>query len=212
MSKRLEPRWTNNLKSIKQDIKEAIGFSPKNLIIPIILAATAMAGMHTHQIGINMAFRCDPPQDLPQAWKPKRIIFYDQGLKVYGVLPYFLNRRLEGEFYSNCYVHSSGAFRGHGMIAPAYESNYTLVPYTQKQEYAKALLEWLSQDTGFEWAIASPRDFNIDLRHGTAFTQRNPEVWVPAQNEQGWSEGFTKAMQGLPAGAIQQLLGCADVG
>jgi hypothetical protein len=159
-----------------------------------------------------MAFRCDFSQDVPEKWKPKRIIFYKQGLKIYGLLPHILNRRLKGEFFSNYSVHSSGAFRGHGMIAPAYESNYTLVHYTQKPEYAKALLEWLSQDAGFEWAIASPQDFNTDLREGTAFSNRNPEVWVPAQNEQGWSEGFTKAMQGLPAGVIQRLLGGADVG
>jgi hypothetical protein len=159
-----------------------------------------------------MAFRCDPPQDLPQVWKSKRIIFYAQGLKIYGVLPYILNRRLKGEFYSNYFVQDGGAFRGCGMIAPAYESNYTLVPYTQKPEYAKALLEWLSEDAGFEWAIASERDFNNDLRHGTAFSHRDPETWVPAQNEQGWNEGFSKAMQGLPAGEILGLLGGSDVG
>jgi hypothetical protein len=159
-----------------------------------------------------MAFRCDPPQDLHQVWKSKRIIFYAQGLKIYGVLPYILNRRLKGKFYSNYYVHSSGAFRGHGMIAPAYELNYTVVPYTQKPDYAKALLEWLWQDAGFEWAIASPRDFRNELRHGTAFSSRDPEIWVPAQNETGWSEGFEKAMQGLPAGVINKLLGGTDVG
>lgn len=163
-------------------------------------------------LGLIMAFRCDPSQDLPQACNPKRIIFYDQGLKIYGVLPYLLNRRLKGEFYSNYYVHSSGAFCGHGMIAPAYEFNYTLVPYTQKPEHSKALLEWLWQDASFEWAIASPQDFNNDLRKGPAFSNRNPEVWVPAENKQGWGEGFTKAMQGLPAGVIQRLLGGADVG
>lgn len=157
-----------------------------------------------------MAFRCDPSQDIPASWKPKRIIFYAQGLKIYGVLPYLLNRRLKGEFYSNFYVQSSGAFRGHGMIAPAYESNYTVVPYTQKAEYAKALLEWLSQDAGFEWAIA--RNFHDDLRQGTAFSDRNPEVWAPAEKGAGWNDGFSQAMQGLPAALIQELLGGADVG
>ncbi len=159
-----------------------------------------------------MAFRCDFSQDLPAPWKVKRIIFYSQGLKVYGELPYILKRKLQAEFYSNFFVQSSGAFRGHGMIVPAYESNYTVVPYTQKPEHTKALLSWLSEDKGFEWAIASKRDFNKDLRDGTAFTSRNPEVWVPAQNEQGWNEGFTKAMQGLPAAAIQKMLGGTDVG
>jgi hypothetical protein len=159
-----------------------------------------------------MAFRCDPPQDLPTVWKLKRIIFYAQGLKIYGVLPYLLNRRLKGEFYSNYYVNSSGAFRGSGMIAPAMEFNYTVIPYTQKPEHSKALLEWLSEDAGFEWAIASERDFHKDLRHGNAFSDRHPEVWVPVENDQGWSEGFTQAMQGLPAAAVQKLLGGADVG
>jgi hypothetical protein len=159
-----------------------------------------------------MAFRCDPPQDLPTVWKPKRIIFYAQGLKIYGVLPYLLNRRLKGEFYSNHFVQGSGAFRGMGMIAPAYECNYTVIPHTQKPEHAKALLEWLSQDAGIEWAIASPQDFNLNIRCSTAFSDRHPEVWVPVENDQGWSEGFTQAMQGLPAAAVQKLLGGADVG
>lgn len=154
-----------------------------------------------------MSFKCDFSQDIPQKWKPKRIIFYKRGLKIYGLLPHILNRRLKGEFYSNYYVQSAGAFRGHGTIAPAYELNYTVVPYTQKPEYANALLEWLSQDAGFEWAIASPRDFTKDLRDGTAFTQRDPETWVPAENEQGWGKGFAKVLQGLPASAIGQLLG-----
>jgi hypothetical protein len=159
-----------------------------------------------------MSFRCDFAQDLPEKWKPKRIIFYAQGLKIYGLLPHFLNRRLKGEFYSNNFVQSSGSFRGMGMIAPACEFNYTFIPYTQKPEYAKALLEWLSQDAGLEWAIASPQDFNLNIRCSTAFSDQYPEVWCPAQNEQGWSKGFTQAMQGLPAAVIQKLLGGADVG
>jgi hypothetical protein len=159
-----------------------------------------------------MSFRCDFSQDIPTKGKLKRIIFYARELKIYGLLPHILNRRLKGEFYSNSYVHSSGAFRGTGMIAPAYESNYTVVPYTQKPEQSKALHEWLMQDAGFEWAIASAQDFYADLRHGTAFSDRDPEVWVPAENKEGWSEGFSKVMQGLPDTAIQKLLGGADVG
>jgi hypothetical protein len=159
-----------------------------------------------------MSFRCDFSQDVPALWKPKRIIFYSQGLKIYGLLPHILNRRLKGEFYSNYFVQSSGAFRGAGMIAPAQEFNYTYVPYTQKPAHAKALLEWLSEDKGFEWAIASAQDFNLNIRCSTAFSDRHPEVWVPAENEQGWNEGFTKAMQGLAAAAIQKLLGETDVG
>jgi hypothetical protein len=159
-----------------------------------------------------MPFRCDFSQDVPNQSKPKRIIFYAQGLKIYGLLPHILNRRLKAEFYSNYFVQSSGAFRGAGMIAPAVEFNYTVIPYTQKPEHAKTLFEWLYEGKGFEWAIAAPQDFNLNIRHSTAFSDRHPEVWVPAQNAEGWSEGFTKAMQGLPAVAIQKLLGGTDVG
>jgi hypothetical protein len=153
-------------------------------------------------------YKCDPRYDLPEKWKIKRIIFYGQGLKIYGEMPYLMKRRLRVEFFSN--YHHNGQF---GLIAPAMEMNYSVVPYHQSPDLTAALLEWLFADAGFEWAIAVPDEFDLNIRRSTAFSDRNPAVWVPAQNEQGWREGFAKAMSGITPTAIQKLLGGdADVG
>ena len=149
-------------------------------------------------------FRADLNNDLPAAWKPKRIIFYAQGLKIYGLIPHILNRRLKGEFISNHYVHSSGVFRGAGMLAPTGEANYTVIPYCQKPEHAQMLLDWLYEDKGFEWAIASAQDWNENLREWNAYKEP-PSVWVPASNDQGWREGFRQALAGDQA--AMKLLG-----
>lgn len=157
-----------------------------------------------------MPYRCNS-NDLPASWKAKNIIFYAQGLKIYGVLPYLLHRRLKAEFYSN-YGVPAGTFRGGGIIAPAVESNYTFVPYNQSPELIKALYEWLMKGKmGLYWAIAV--EFEQNIRCSTAFSSRSPEVWSPACNDEGWQEGFSQAMQGLPPNAIQNLLeGRSDVG
>jgi hypothetical protein len=147
-------------------------------------------------------YRCNPRHDLPEKWKAKRIIFYGQGLKIYGEMPYLLKRRLKAEFFSN--FRHNGQF---GLIAPAMEMNYSVVPYNQSPEYTAALLEWLFADAGFEWAIAMPDEFDLNIRRSTAFSDQLPHVWSPAQNEQGWNEGFAKAMTGIPPAAIQKLLG-----
>lgn len=160
-----------------------------------------------------MPFRCNPSEDLPSATKTKRIIFYGKGLKIYGTLPYLLSRRLKAEFYSNNFVQSGGAFRGMGLIAPAYEANYTVVPYTQRPQHASALLNWLLSDAGFEWAIAVPGEFDKEIRCTTAFSSQDPEVWVPDPEGEAWREGFLKAMHEGSLSAIQNLFaGEADVG
>ena len=69
----------------------------------------------------------DPRVDLPQPWKEKRIIFYAQGVKIYGQIPYILQRRLQAEFYSN-----NLPWLGVRLIGPTFESNYTLVRYHRK--------------------------------------------------------------------------------
>jgi hypothetical protein len=158
-----------------------------------------------------MSFKCNFSEDIPDKSKQKRIIFYQQGFKIYGLLPYILNRKLKGEFYSNHFTHDSGAFRGMGVIAPAYELNYTVVPYSQDSVKAKLLIDWLLDGSGFEWAIAL--DFHADIKQGTAFTNKNPDIWAPGKHDGGWSDGFPVAMKGLLETELQKLLiGDTDVG
>lgn len=151
-------------------------------------------------------YRADLSRDLPMDWKPKRIVFYAQGLKIYGLIPHLLNRRLKGEFISNYFVQTSGMFRGAGMLAPTGEENYTVIGYSQRPEYVQFLLDWLYEGKGFEWAIAGPENFQDDIREWNA-GKRPPETWVPAQEDQGWREGFQLALKG-DRSAIA-LLGCA---
>jgi hypothetical protein len=159
-----------------------------------------------------MTYLCNPRFDLPEKWKCKRVIFYAQGLKVYGEMPYLLKRKLKAEFFSNHFAFG-GAFRGASMMPPSAEFNYTVIPYRQKPEYIASLLDWLFADAGFEWAIAAPEDFKRNIRCSTAFSDGPPQTWVPANNNKGWKEGFEKAMNGLPSITIQQLLkGQNDVG
>lgn len=141
-----------------------------------------------------MNYRANLSRDIPSPGLPKRIVFYAQGLKIYGLLPHILNRRLKGEFISNVAM-LSGWGRGAAIVAPTGEDNYTVIPYAQKPEHAAMLLDWLCEDRGFEWAIASPQHWNEAIREWNAY-KRPPDVWVPSQSEQGWREGFQKAIEG----------------
>ena len=140
-------------------------------------------------------YRANLAIDLPHKWKAKRIIFYQKGLKIYGLIPHLLNRRLKGEFISNHLVISQGAFRGAGFLAPSGEDNYTVIPYAQKPEHAEMLLSWLYDGSGFEWAIAGPENWQDNIQEWNAY-RRCPSTWVPANNEQGWRAGFQKALEG----------------
>jgi hypothetical protein len=120
----------------------------------------------------------NPQQDLPQPWKRKRIIFYRQGLKIYGQIPYILQRRLHGEFYSN-----NIPVLGGRMIGPTMEDNYTLVRYRRPKDGQRhndvaleGLLDWLYADEGFEWAIAKDFHRRIDLAN---LFNWPPEVFAP---------------------------------
>lgn len=148
-----------------------------------------------------MPYLCDPTHDLPTKWKQKRIIFYAQGLKVYGELPYLLRQRLRAEFFSNSY--HNGEF---GLIAPAMEPNYTVVSYNQPVERSTALLDWLFADTGFEWAIAAPEEFKLNIWQSTVCSPGIPNTWVPAENSEGWRGGFQKVMVGVEIPKIKILL------
>jgi hypothetical protein len=112
-----------------------------------------------------MNYYANPQNDLPAPWKVKRLVFYAMGLKVYGQIPYILQRRLKAQFISN---HAS---TGMGSIFwPAAESNYTLIPFRQAdgrphgEATLKAFFDWLYTDKGFEFAIAGEKDFYKDIR------------------------------------------------
>lgn len=124
-----------------------------------------------------MTYYANPTKDLPQPWKQKRIIFYAQGLKIYGQIPYILQRRLQGEFYSN-----NVPVLGCRLIGPTMEDNYTLVRYRRPKDGKRhgdaaleALLDWLYADKGFEWAIAKDFFRRIDLPN---FWNWPPETFV----------------------------------
>jgi hypothetical protein len=110
-----------------------------------------------------MTFYADPRQDLPAPHKQKRIIFYADGLKVYGAIPYVLQRRLKAKFYSN---NAPGLFGGR-LIAPTMESNYTVVPYQARHDVIEKLLNWLYADAGFKWGIA--KDFHASIEGWNAW-------------------------------------------
>lgn len=141
-----------------------------------------------------MSYRANLSQDLPATWKLKRIIFYAQGLKIYGLIPHLLNRRLKGRFISNIAMFS-GWGSSSAIAAPTQEDNYTVIPYLQKPEHVQMLIDWLYEGKGFEWAIAAPENFHDNLRQWNAYKQP-PSTWVPCQSEQGWREGFQKALMG----------------
>lgn len=128
-----------------------------------------------------MAYYADPNADLPAEWKLKRAIFYACSLKVYGQIPYILQRRLGAEFISNI---ASGPFGGR-VVAPTGEDNYTVVPYRradgecQSDEALAAFLSWLEADAGYEWAIAAPGEFERrDLRQPN-WWRKPPQTWIP---------------------------------
>ena len=125
------------------------------------------------------SYWANPQFDLPAPWKEKAIIFYAQGLKVYGQIPYLLQRRLQAEFYSN-----NAPIFGARIVAPSWERNYTVIPYRHKdgnphvQKAIKALLDWLYADKGFVWAIAM--DFHDNIKCWNAWRPK-PETWAPAE-------------------------------
>jgi hypothetical protein len=128
-----------------------------------------------------MSFYADPRKDLPAPWKEKRVVIYRQGLKIYGQIPYILQRRLQAEFFSN-----NAPFMGSRLLAPTGEDNYTLVPWrskdgrTHSQEAVRALLDWLYADKGFTWAVAAAPEFYERQDEWNAWKEP-PRTWVPAQ-------------------------------
>lgn len=128
-------------------------------------------------------YYADPARDLPAPWKPKKCVFYAEGLKIYGQIPYILQLALEAEFYSN----DTSIFGGGRLIGPTQEPNYTVVPYRRangrphRESSLKALFDWLYADRGFEWAFAA--EFWRHIREWNLFNSE-PEIFVPGTPEQ----------------------------
>jgi hypothetical protein len=80
-------------------------------------------------------------QDISTAGKQKNILFHPKALKVYGVVPYILGKKLKAQFFGNWLQDSHT------------EPNFTVIKYQQKQEHIQALTDWLYADTSFKWAI-----------------------------------------------------------
>lgn len=122
-------------------------------------------------------------EDQPQPWKRKRLIFYQSGIKVYGQIPYILQRRLQAEFISN-----ESSFLGGRIVGPTAEKNYTFVPFRrgdgseQSPEAVQALLDWLLADAGCEYAIAEDGEFERRDLTLVNWFQAPPETWVPGDN------------------------------
>lgn len=126
-----------------------------------------------------MTYYADPSKDLPVPWKSKRIVIYAQGLKIYGQIPYILQRRLQAQFISN-----SMSCLGSRIVAPSGEDNYTIIPWRRVDgeqhtiTAMDALLDWLYTDKGFEVAVATRRYFydRLDLPN---MWQSPPHVFIP---------------------------------
>lgn len=142
-----------------------------------------------------MPYYADLQQDLPSPHTRKRVIFYAAGLKVYGLLPQLLSRRLHGEFRS-----SSTSFLGGKLMWPTQQRNWTVVPYAQSPENVARLLTWLQSGAGFEWGIAGPDEWDEDILLPNVL-RVPPAVWHP-----DWSgaaqDGFVR-MLALPAGQLR---------
>jgi hypothetical protein len=141
------------------------------------------------------------PSDLPDPNAPKRVVFYFAALKIYGVIPFLLTRRVRGEFISNEW--SSGA-GGISFVAPTGEANYTLVPYQQSPASAHALLDWLYADAGFQWGIAEAFATPLCELRQVNWMRWPVTVWHPAGKRR---EGFSAVLQ-ESSQTVQQALSC----
>ena len=134
------------------------------------------------------------PGDLPDDYKPKLVVVYAAGLKIYGCLPYLLQRRLQARF-------NSSEVGGGGMrvFGPTWEPNYTIVPWRRDDgalhspENLKALIQWLESGKGYIWVIAGPENFNDRL--DTPWGRHLPEAFQPLDTHSD-SEGLLALMTG----------------
>lgn len=146
-----------------------------------------------------MPFYADFREDIPSPHKPKRVIFYREGMKVYGLLPYILQRRLKAQFFSNAFSWGNAI-----IAAGSAEANWTSVPYTAPPEAVSALLDWLLADKGFEVALASPEDWDDDIFSANVF-RMPPRTWFPLGKEA--RAGFLRVAGGkVSRGEMRRLL------
>lgn len=124
-----------------------------------------------------MTYYADLSNDLPVPYKRKRVIFYQQGLKVYGLLPYLLQKKLKAQFFSGSI--SWGNVR---ISAGSFEDNWTAIPYQQSSTNLIFLLDWLYSDSGFEVALASKEDWEDNIFLGNIF-HMPPHTWYPLGEE-----------------------------
>ena len=110
-----------------------------------------------------MRNQVDFHQDIPSSSKVKNIIFYPDGLKIYGLLPYLLSRKLSSRFSSS--------------FIQCAENNFTLVSYNQKPEHVQALVDWLYSEARFEGAIASAGERLSDTPDHRPMTQKPPQTF-----------------------------------
>lgn len=148
-----------------------------------------------------MTYYADFDRDLPDPHKRKRVIFYRQGLKVYGLLPYLLQRRLKAQFFSGSM--SWGRVR---ISMGSLESNWTAIPYTQTAESLSALLDWLYSDAGFEAAIASRAEFDDDIFSANVYREP-PKTWYPLGDQA--RVGFLRIHAGMQRSEVAGLLAIA---
>jgi hypothetical protein len=134
-----------------------------------------------------MTYFANLQEDLPSSWHRKRVIFYQQGIKIYGLLPYILNRKLKAQFFSNSFSALGGR-----MSVGSFEANWTAVPYGQSRANIDALLDWLYSDKGFKVAIATPECWNDDIFSANMW-KMPPHTWFPVGNEA--REGFLNVIE-----------------
>lgn len=121
------------------------------------------------------------PTDAPATWKVKKCVFYAEGLKIYGQIPYRLQFLLDAKFISS-------TFSGMGSIfsVPTLEPNFTLIPYRQKngephlQSAIDELLQWLLEGKGYEWGVAE--DFNREF-YSINMMERTSNTWAPPDSQ-----------------------------
>lgn len=145
-----------------------------------------------------MSYRADLAHDTPSVTKKKRIIFYRGGLKIYGLLPYILQKKLKAQFFSNTPVGG-----GVMMLLPSHEDNWTAVPYDQSPERLQSLLDWLYSDAGFEVALASRESWEDDI-FSANIMNHPPSVWFPLG--QDTHKGFLQIQAGMTRFDIAGLL------
>lgn len=138
-----------------------------------------------------MTYFANLQEDLPSAWHRKRVIFYQQGIKIYGLLPYLLQRKLKAQFFSGSFSVGGNGFPRMRLSTGSFEANWTAISYQQSRENISALLDWLYSEKGFKVAIASAENWHDDIFSANMW-RMPPHTWYPVGTEA--REGFLKVI------------------